>query len=574
MHPSPSSRPARASVVSRAAHTARHLGLALVIGGALAAGGLPAGADDGYDEPPSGAAAAATTKPAFGVYYERYEPTFYTGFAPRTFEPSRIHLHIGRGNQLRATVVLSDEALGVYARDLHARYRTLRGLIDSGELRLTQNTAFEEMEATQQAIGLERLVVEEKTLSPEALRARNLDLVERLNPDRVFRIRMPLREVVSRWMATAAAEPDGRLDADARVALLDAMLPTRLFFERKDVDAATAAELDALVAQARRLAATPGPAAVAELKPGFVRLFERVTNGRYPVRGDALEFAEFTAVYPVGTANEFTKHEGRQIPLYPTPGRRQLMTHQRSNTIDHIATVPTYSYSPWIPYMHVGSNMHNAFHTPYWELAPARAAFLPDELRTTPGRSRDGKPYPFAYLLSRGPASHGCTHVNPGHLVELRQILPSETDRLDEVEVFLNKSHLYDVFDIDGDLSPEVMGVGYFVAYSIRNDKPGSMYAPVDRKGFYDWLYAGDLRIDAAGRGTFENVRDGAFAGDSATEGRSYAKLPLYEARYEPERIQFYASRPIPFVRELRKVGAQHPFSAERARAREKERQL
>src|SRR5688572_22120486 len=44
-------------------------------------------------------------QPRFGVYYHRYEPVFYTGFAPRTNDPLRIHLHLGRGNQLRLTVV-------------------------------------------------------------------------------------------------------------------------------------------------------------------------------------------------------------------------------------------------------------------------------------------------------------------------------------------------------------------------------------------------------------------------------------------------------------------------------------
>lgn len=409
------------------------------------------------------------------------------------------------------------------------------------------------------------MVAAEPGLSPQALRERNLTLMERLNPGRVFRIRMPLDEVIGRWLARVEGIDPARLDAQRQIELLDAMLPTRLFLETASLDATTTSELKALLAEASRYGAAARSQAAAALRPTFVRLLDRVSHGHYPVRGDALEFAEFTAIYPVGTANEFMPYRGRQIPLYPTPGRRQLTTHQRTKTSDHIAEVPTYSFSPWLPYMHVGPRMHNAFHTPYWELRLESARWLPESLRALNVRGRGGERLPNAYLLSRGPASHGCTHVNPGHLVELRQILPAQTDRLQQVQVFLNRSELFDVFDIDGDLEPEVMGVRYFVAYSIRGDRPGSMRAPVERAAFYDWLYAGELRLGPDGQGIFEDIHDAKFAGDRAVEGTLYPRLELYEAAYEPERVQFYATRPISFVRELRKIGADHPFSPDRA---------
>ena len=547
----------------------------LVIGWIAGAGLAATAAADGDEAtlaasaskqaPPSVDAAGPAT--SYGVFYERHEPTFYTGFAPRTLDPERIQLHVGRGNQLRVTVVLSDEVLDSYADDLLARYRTLRSLIDTGEVQPTQNTSFEVLEATQRSLPLDGMVAAEKGMAEPAVRERNLALMERLNPGRVFRIRMPIDEVVARWMAAANGVDPQHMDAERELELLNAMLPTRLFLDKNRLDAPTSAELKSLVAEAGRRSASPRAEAVAALRPSFQKLFERVTRGHYPVRGEALEFAEFTAIYPVGTANEFVPYNGRQIPLYPTPGRWRLMTHQRSNTIDHIAPWASYSYSPWLPYMHVGTNMHNAFHTPYWALDLTRAAFLPDTLRSTTAKSRDGGPFQFAYLLSRGPASHGCTHVNPGHLVELRQLLPSETERLHDVEVFINKSHLFDVFDIDGDFQPEVMGVRYFIAYSIRDDKPGTMRAPIQRAPYYDWLYAGDLHLAADGSGFFNDVRDAKFAGDTAMDGATYGRIRLYEAAYEPERIQFYATRPIPFVRELRKVSAQHPFSEAQAKS-------
>jgi hypothetical protein len=156
--------------------------------------------------------------------------------------------------------------------------------------------------------------------------------------------------------------------------------------------------------------------------------------------------------------------------------------------------------------------------------------------------------------------SHGCTHLNAGHIAELRQMLPSETEKLYEVDAFLNKSHLFDVFDIDGNLEPEVMGVSYFIAYSLKDKKPYRLRARNERHAYYDWLYAGELRYDGRDRGFFENVQDGAFVGRTAVDGTEYARIPLREAPYQSETIQFYRLVDIPFARELRKVGLRHPF--------------
>ena len=129
-----------------------------------------------------------------------------------------------------------------------------------------------------------------------------------------------------------------------------------------------------------------------------------------------------------------------------------------------------------------------------------------------------------------------------------------------EVDAFINKSYLYDVFDIDGDFEPEVMGVRYFVAFSLKNKKPHRLRAPMERRGFYDWLYGGELQYDAEGRGLFRHIRDGQFMGRKAVNGRDYDRIALYEADYQPEKLQFYRLVDIPFARELRKVGWQYPL--------------
>ena len=492
--------------------------------------------------------------PRYGVFYDAPEPSFYTGFAPRTQDPARLHIHLGRGNQLRVTVVLSDDVVREYARDLYERQRTYRRLIDGERLELTQNRSFEDFERMLGEVSLERLVAEESGLSPVALRARNLALLERLNPGRVFRITIPVRALVVRWVEELRPADRSRLDGARRLELLNLLLPTRLWLT--ELPAGTGPALDDLVRRAP--ARTEDRAALEALAPAYSALLVRVSGDRYPVKNGALTFDEFTAVYPVGTFNAYASWHGRAIPQYPTPGRRALTTHQRSLTADHIPTDDSYSYSPWLPYMHVGTTMHNSIHTPWWKMGPADARFLPAAWRSVTRGSRDGQPFAKLRLLSRGPMSHGCTHLNTGHIAELRQILPAESDQLYAVDIFLAKSELYDVFDIDGDLAPEVMGVRYFIAYSLINGKPDRLRVKNDRRAYYDWLYAGDLAYEGDD-GVFHDIRDARFVDRDATEGRTYARVPLREADYQPETVQFYRMVDIPFARALRKVGLRYP---------------
>jgi hypothetical protein len=157
--------------------------------------------------------------------------------------------------------------------------------------------------------------------------------------------------------------------------------------------------------------------------------------------------------------------------------------------------------------------------------------------------------------------SHGCTHVNAGHISELRQILPSKEGALLKVQTYHNKSNHFDVFDIDGDGSPEVMGVKYYYAYSLKGKKPYRMRAPNDRKSFYKWLYKNGYHEDEQGRIIFDKVFASTFRGKKAVKGKGYNDIPLYEADYTPETIQFYKSSSIPFVRELRRVSTTYDLN-------------
>ncbi len=491
----------------------------------------------------------------YGIFYDSYEPSFYTGFAPRAQDPARLHLHVGRGNQLRMTLVLSDSVLAGYASNLLTRYRTYRRLIDQGKVKLIQNDGFDAFEQTVRDLEPDQLIVREAGLVAADLRERNLTLMEKLNPGRVFRIKIPVDALIRRWTAQLTAADRKTLSKARRLELINQLLPTRLWVaELQSADSKALKQLVALVP-------VTGEGPIDNLKQPYLKLLAQVSHGIYPVVGDHLQFVEFTAIHPVGTFNSYTTYKGRKIPQYPTPGRRALTYHQRTKTVDHIPDVAVYGYLPWLPYMHVGKRLHNSFHTLWWRMDPRKTDFLPKQIKASDRAQHDGKPYKRLWLLSRGPMSHGCTHVNAGHISELREMLPAEPDVMDDVDAFINKSYLFDVFDIDGDLEPEVMGVHYFVAFSLRKKKPHKLRAPIERRPFYDWLYGGELQYRADGKGWFKDIRDGRFIGRKAVNGREYGPIDLYEAAYEPEKIQFYRMVDIPFARELRRVEEGRPFA-------------
>ena len=483
------------------------------------------------------------------TYYQKYEPAFYTGFAPRCREPDRLHLHVGRGNQLRATLVLSDDVLEAYVRDLRARYTTYRERIDRGDLTLTQNSSFEKFEK------IIRELADPENSEPEMSRQdiikSNLLLITRLNPGRIFTISIPVERVIGNWQDFLGKADSGKIDRKRKLAIINEMLPTRLWVT--DLDGETASRLDDLI----KLATEDG--VTDTLTGDYLALLDKVSGGIYPRKDNKFDFIEFTAIYPVGTFNSYTTCSGgEKIPMYPTPGKWTMTSHQRTKTADHIPEISIYSWFPWLPYMHVGDKLHNSFHTLWWRMEHAKTSFLPEELRKPQIKSREGKEYRYLWLLSRGPMSHGCTHVNGGHILELRQLLPASEKEMYDVAFYLNKSCLFDVFDINGDLEPEVMGVRYYVAYTLKEKKPGKLRAAMERRPYYKWLYGGILKYDVAGRGYFENIRDGRFVEKLAVAGQKFKKISLYEAEMEPFRLQFFkmeSLRDIPDIRELRKTG-------------------
>ncbi len=490
-----------------------------------------------------------------GVFYYRIEPSFYTGFAPRCQDPNGIHIHLGRGNQVRVTLVLSDLVLDSYLPDLALRYKVYNELIRKSKIKLTQNMGFEKFERIIRDENIVKLANEKSRMAPQAYQEISLEILEKLNPGKVFHITIDFDRQMRRWSTGLATFLNKKPTIQESLAIINNMLPTRIWVT----------ELPWRLKDKLQNAITLYGIYEEDLKSenawksfyrAAVELFEAATNSIYPLSGKMLDFYEFTAVYPVGTLNQMAKYDGRNIPLYPCPGKRNLIEHQRTKVVDHIPDKVCYGYLPWLPYMHVGKTLHNSFHTLWFDNNVRKNTFIPKEWKKNTKDSRTGKPYPRLWLLSRGPMSHGCTHVNAGHISELRQMLPSAEKLLPQVVTYRNKSNHFDVFDIDGDGRPEVMGVKYFHAYSLRHKKPHKRRAPADRKSFYKWLYVNGYYYDAEGGLVFNQAPTSRFVRKNAYKGEIFENIPLYEADYAPETIQFYNRMPIPFVRELRRISS------------------
>ncbi len=500
---------------------------------------LDAGGDTAWDggEPPA------------GIYFHWYEPSFYAGFAPRTQDPTRVHIELGRGNQVRVTVVLGDAELDAYLDDLQTRRAIVQELVEQKVLALSTNREWERFTQALDDAGVAAAVAARAHTSPDAGRAKSLAVMRTLNPGRVFSIRMPLAEVAARWRPVLAALP-GRI-------VLEELTPP--------VNDALGRCLDSA-----RAGKEPSPAFELCVKT-FVEL---ASGGRYRVPGDAIVADEFTAIYPAGTAEATTTYRGEKLPDFGVTGVWPLIRRTNGRGIlgmvDYLSPNPGYGYIAMLPYQYAGGITYNAFHNAGVRCQLNSTPFLPSAWRKVAGE-RSGKPYENLWIVGRGPTSHGCTRLPSGHMSELRQIVPSESDTLLRVKTYRNLPGCYDAFDIDGDGAPEVMGVQYYLAYRSNEHTPVKTWVSNRRESFYRWLYGDNVALGAVGATRLKNVPVCRFVGKKASERAVLEDLPLYEAKYQPDQIQFFRAKVAPdsapgveLNRELRKVGAGHTLDRAR----------
>ncbi len=444
------------------------------------------------------------SKPPQGVYFYWYEPSFYTGFAPRTQDAKRVHLQLSRGNVVRFTIVLGEAQQDAYLENLLLRQKTVQELVDAKVIALTVNNEFERYAQQLKGSGVADVVAQKASLGADGYRKKSLEIMSALNPDRIFHIKMPLARVVKNWHGVLAAMPAKELgSAGGKLDAANAILPGRVNLY------ALSPELDSALAEAAALARSekadsPG---VREKAAAFL---EKATEGRYPVRGDSVEAVEFTAIYPAGTAQSWTNYKGTKIPNFGVHGVWHLVPRAQgrgiTGMVDYLSSNPGYGYIPMLAYEPAGGVYYNAFHNAGVRSQLNSAKFLPKEWRTVAGERNPKKNYQNLWIGSRGPASHGCTRLPSGHMSEMRDALPSTSESLEAVPFFRNLAQCHDLFDIDGDGNLEVMGLDYYLAFWGRKHLPVAAYAPNERKPFYEWLYGSNIAYKQDGSAVLKEV--------------------------------------------------------------------
>jgi len=499
-----------------------------------------------------------TNAAPYGLFFNDYQPNFYTGFVPRVQEAERVKVHLGRGNQLRVRLVLSDQTIDNYLLDQLARHDLYKELIDAKVVKLTTNTAWETYDKLFADAGLAQQAHSNATLSPQQWRELNLRAIAKFSPERLFHIQKDFARLLDDFagLLKASAAPS---TLEAKLDLANALFPHRLFLDR------LTAQQDAALGELINLAKTGDTAA---LRPKAQAFFDDVTRRIYPVHDGKLDYYEFTAIYPAGTYDKTTTYKGHVIPEITTPGVWPLIPRMHGKgflgMIDYISSESYYGLMPMLPYEYAGGISYNAIHNTGISNWIAGHPLLPKEWRTVTDGSRNGKPFTRVSMTSRGPVSHGCTRLNNGHLAEFREMLPSTSDGMKGIVTYRNVSQCYDVFDLKGDGDDQVMGVQYYIAFRHTNARVANqIWAQNNREDFYRWLYGDEMTYGPIGAVTFKEVCDGKFVDRKAREGKTYRDLKMYEAAYAPETLQFYTINGIDalsesameFNRELRRVG-------------------
>ena len=499
-----------------------------------------------------------TNSTPYGVSFNDYDPNFYTGFVPRVQERERIKIHLGRGNQLRVRMVLSEQTIDNYLTDQVARHDLYQEVIDAKVIRLTSNTAWETYDKRFKEEGLADLARKRGTVSPEEWRELNLRMIAQLSPDRLFHVQKDFNQMVDGFAALLKANaPPATLEA--KLDLVNAFFPHRIVLDR------LTPERDAALGELVRLAKADQRA---DFRPKAEAFFADVTDRIYPVRDGKLDYWEFTSIYPAGTYDKTTTYNGMVIPEITTTGVWPLIPRKHGKgalgMVDYISTAGYYGLMPMLPYEYGGGTSYNAIHNTGISNWIAGHPLLPKEWATLTDGSRNGKPFNRVALTSRGPVSHGCTRLDNGHLTELREMLPSTSEGMQGIVTYRNLSHCYDVFDPNGDGDEQVMGVQYYIAFRHTDARVANqIWVQNNREDFYRWLYGDEMTYGPIGAVTFKEVHDCKFVDRKARPGKTYQNLKLYEAPYLPETLQFYtingvgalSDEGMDFNRELRRVG-------------------
>ncbi len=499
-----------------------------------------------------------TNEKPYGVFFNNYDPNFYTGFVPRVQERERIKIHLGRGNQIRVRMILSDKTIDNYLLDQVARHDLYQEVIDKKIIKLTTNTAWEAYHQKVTDEKLHDLAKKKGEMDEKAWRELNLAAMDKLVPGRLFHIRKDFGKMEDDFAAALKNSPEP-IGSQTKLDLINSFFPHRIFLS--EVTSAQDADFSELVKLAKS-------SDMKAFRPKAKAFFEAITGGIYPIKDGKLDYYEFTTIYPAGTYDKTTTYNGQVIPMYTTTGVWWLIPREHGKgylgMVDYISSAGYYGLMPMLPYEYGGGIAYNAIHNPGISCWIAGHHLLPEGWRKITAGSRSGKPFNRVAITSRGPVSHGCTRLNSGHLTEFREMLPSTSEGMEGIMHYRSPSHCYDVFDLKGDGDDQVMGVQYYIAFRHTKSRVAQqIWAQNNRKDFYAWLYGNDLNFAPIGEATFKEVYDYKFNKRKALQGKKYENLKLHEAPYEPEYLQFYvingvnklSKEGMDFNREMRRVG-------------------
>ena len=504
------------------------------------------------------------SEPAPGIYFYWYEPSFYAGFAPRTQDPTRIHIELSRGNQLRFTMVLGQEEIDAYLANLVQRQEIYQELIDKKIIVLSANRNYERFVETLKEHGVADIVAKRDELGEESFRQKSVEVMTALNPGLVFEIRIPMKDRAEEWHGVLSAMAPEDLESEAaKLDAANALLPGRINLYQ------LTPEMEESLARAIDLARADG-ADAKDFVDQAQSFLEQATNGHYRVVDDHVNAVEYTRIMPTGTADAMRDTPHGRLPEFGVTGVWPLIPRAQgrgvTGMVDYLSSNPGYGFIPMLAYEHAGGVYYNAFHNAGIR-SPVGTHYLPEEWRDVTSERETDKKYQNLWLVSRGPSSHGCTRLDSGQMSEMREAMPSSSDAMAGIPTYRNLSQCYEVFDVNGDGTPEVMGVQYYVAYKSIKHKPHSARAPNDRKSYYEWLYGDNISYNADGSAILKEVPVCRFVGEKkAEEAKILENVPLYEAEFEPGPIQFYRIKPVSFEsaqgfefnRELRKIGSGH----------------
>ena len=481
--------------------------------------------------------------------------------------PERIHVRTARGNQTRLTVILDEQTIKDYIFDLTKRYSFYRRmtsgsgaplkLAPSSAILMPQLAAYNQI-IESQTYGIIPFVQSANSQSAEAIYSKSLNVLSQLNPGRIFFIKLDLNSEFNKWksqvqQATAGDATKITGDSAAVIAAINNLVFGRINYSEKPSTEVLAKLKTAIDAATANVPADQFTAAALDL-------FKAVTGKKYAIQvlnsngqfQDAIQcsaascvlgYPEFTAVYPTGSAISFTSDEfGNKITNFATPGLWQFLSRSY-HEIDNIRDEPFYGWVPKMDYEGAGNGFHNPAVRFYGVASSAKKALGIDPNHNT------------FWAVKRGGVSHGCLRMGSGHVWEMRHIFPVENSKATKIMFFGSRSKDFDLFDIDGNGQPEVMGVEYFISYGLagtddlaRREGTGLEINADKKLDFYNTLYGSRGVFTANGNQfMFQNPRI------SMPSYLDYKKktvkavqtmtgnYPLYEQSYEKDKIQLYS---------------------------------